>query len=194
MNVSIDIVGSERLAEYSQIPIAFEVTRRLAVDLVGDGIGGIRLRETEVTPAYTKDYDASDEGGPDRWGERFDITNFVIFLAAGDGTPVGGATLVYDTPGLHMLAGRKDMVVLWDIRVVPGLRRDGIGTTLFDLVVDWARRRGFKILKIETQNINLPACRFYLKQGCRLGEINRYAYAGDPAVAEEVMLVWYMDL
>ena len=65
---------------------------------------------------------------------------------------------------------------------------------LFRHAADWTRCKGFRLLKIETQNINLPACRFYLKQGCRLGEINRYAYATDPEVAHEVMLVWYLDL
>jgi GNAT superfamily N-acetyltransferase len=194
MGISIDMAGPERLTEYSQIPIAFEVTHRLSAELLGRGIGGIRLREARVIPPYVKDYDASDEGGPDRWKERFDITNFVIFLAAQDGSPVGGATLVYDTPGLHILAGRKDMVVLWDIRVVPGRRHDGIGTMLFRYATDWARGKGFRLLKIETQNINLPASRFYLKHGCELGEINRYAYAADPGVAHEVMLVWYLDL
>jgi GNAT superfamily N-acetyltransferase len=194
MGISIDVIDPERLTEYSKIPIAFEVTRHLSVEIVGKGIGGIRLREAEVTSPYVKDYDASDDGGPDRWRERFDITNFIFFLAAEDGSPVGGATLVYDTPSLHILAGRKDMVVLWDIRVVPGRRRYGIGSMLFRHAADWARNEGFGLLKIETQNINLPACRFYLKQGCRLGEINRYAYAADPTVAHESMLVWYLDL
>ena len=48
-------------------------------------------------------------------------------------------------------------------------------------------------LKIETQNINVPGCRFYASQGCRLGEINQFGYA-DPRVSHETMLVWYLDL
>ena len=49
-------------------------------------------------------------------------------------------------------------------------------------------------VKIETQNVNVPACRFYSKQGCHLGEYNRYAYVGRPEVAREVMLVWYLNI
>jgi GNAT superfamily N-acetyltransferase len=194
MSLNIDIVGPERLVDYARVPIAFEVSRRLSVDLIDDGIGGIGLREEEVSPSYVKDYDASAEGGPDRWNERFDIRNFVVLLALQNGIPVGGATLVHSTESLHVLAGRMDMAALWDIRVRPEYRRDGIGTTLFRFASDWARDKGFKTLKIETQNINVPACRFYLKQGCRLGEINRYAYAADPSAAHEVMLVWYLEL
>ena len=92
-----------------------------------------------------------------------------------------------------MLAGRDDIAVLWDIRVHPDHRRSGIGTALFAEVVKWSRQKSCKYLKIETQNINVPACRFYAKQGCRLGEINRFAYI-EPRVAHEVMLVWYLNL
>ena len=49
-------------------------------------------------------------------------------------------------------------------------------------------------MKIETQNVNVPACRFYAQQGCHLGAILRYGYAGCPEVAHEAMLLWYLDL
>jgi GNAT superfamily N-acetyltransferase len=93
-----------------------------------------------------------------------------------------------------MLGGRRDMAVLWDIRVRPEARRSGIGARLFEHAAQWARERNCRLLKIETQNVNVPACRFYSRMGGRLGEINRYAYAGHPGVAHEVMLVWYLDL
>jgi hypothetical protein len=60
--------------------------------------------------------------------------------------------------------------------------------------VDWSRERKCTHLKIETQNVNVPACRFYAKQGCRLGAIDRYGYAGHPQVGHETMLIWYLDL
>jgi hypothetical protein len=46
-------------------------------------------------------------------------------------------------------------------------------------------------LKVETQNINVPACRFYVKQGCVLGAIHRFAY---PEFPDEAQLLWYKDL
>jgi len=49
-------------------------------------------------------------------------------------------------------------------------------------------------LKVETQNINVPGCRFYAKQGCELGAIHRYGYAGCPDIAHEAMLFWYLEL
>ena len=59
----------------------------------------------------------------------------------------------------------------------PEYKRRGIGKALFRASVEWCREEGLKMLKIETQNVNVPACRFYASQGARLGAINRYAYA-----------------
>ena len=49
-------------------------------------------------------------------------------------------------------------------------------------------------LKIETQNNNVAANRFYQAMGCRLGVIHRFAYAGIAGVEDEVMLLWYLAL
>ena len=90
-----------------------------------------------------------------------------------------------------MLENRTDLTVLWDIRIHPDYRRQGIGQALFRAAETWARSRGCRQLKVESQNVNLPACRFYAKQGCVLGAIDRFAYADLP---DEVQLLWYKDL
>ncbi len=46
-------------------------------------------------------------------------------------------------------------------------------------------------MKIETQNINVNACRFYAGKGAVLECINQHAYAKYP---DEAMLFWYKDL
>ena len=56
------------------------------------------------------------------------------------------------------------------------------------------RKQGCKQLKIEAQNNNVPACRFYAARGCHLGAIDRYAYAHNPRLADETMLIWYLEL
>ena len=194
MAVEIVDVGPDRLADYAGVPIAFQVESILKVDLVDGGLGGAKLTDVQIAPAYLKDYDAGPESGPLSWPGKFDVENFGFFLALDGDRPVGAAAVVYDTPGIHMLGGRRDMAVLWDIRVRPEVRRTGIGARLLEHAARWARARNCRLLKIETQNVNVPACRFYSRMGGRLGEINRYAYAGRPGVAHEVMLVWYLDL
>jgi len=97
-----------------------------------------------------------------------------------------------------MLEGWDDLAVLWDIRVSPAYRRRGIGRALFAEAVRWSRKQGMTTLKIETQNNNVPACKFYAGQGATLGSINRFAYRdalwSHPGVRDEVMLLWYLQL
>jgi ribosomal protein S18 acetylase RimI-like enzyme len=80
---------------------------------------------------------------------------------------------------------------LWDLRVRPEVRSAGIGTDLYRAVEDWARNRGCRTLKVETQNINVPACRFYARMGCTLGAVDRFAY---PDLPDEVQLIWRKEL
>jgi GNAT superfamily N-acetyltransferase len=192
MSLRIQAGNVELLGRYAEIPIAFRVEYVLEPTLVEGGLGGIVLYKRPIASPYIKDYDVDE--GPQDWARRFDMRHWWVLLALDEERPVGGATLAFDTPGIHMLAGRTDLTVLWDIRVQPYARGHGIGTALINQAADWARARGCRQLKIETQNVNEPACRFYAARGCTLGEINRYAYASEPPVAHEVMLVWYLDL
>jgi GNAT superfamily N-acetyltransferase len=194
MSIRIQEVGADALHQYAEVPIAFEVVSMYRVDAINQGLGGFHLCEEKVALPYIKDYDGYEDGGPERWLKRFDTRNWGIFLAFQGKRHVGGATVAFNTAGVHMLAGRKDLAVLWDIRVHPDFRRCGVGTVLMNYLAKWSRKRGCRQVKIETQNVNVPACRFYAKQGCRLGEINQYGYFGNPQVEHEIMLVWYLDL
>lgn len=194
MAVVIEEIGPDRLASYARVSIAFTVETVLEIDPAGGGLNGIGFREVGIRQPYVKDYDAYENKGPLGWPTKYDVRNWAFFLVMERDRPVAAATVAFDTEGVRMLAGRNDLAVLWDIRVAPDRRRNGIGRELFHETVRWSRRQGCRQLKIETQNVNVPACRFYAKQGCHLGSINRYAYAGHPEVAHEVQLIWYLTL
>ena len=196
MAVEIGEIGPDQLCRYAGVPIWFVVDAILRVDVIDGGLGGFRLVEVRVDPPTVKDYDAQSdaEERPPGWPRRFDVSRWGFFLAEEDGRAVGGATVVIDTPEVYMLEGRTDLAVLWDIRVHPDRRGRGIGSRLFQHAVRWARGRGCRQLKVETQNVNVRACRFYARQGCELGAIHRYGYAGCPEVAHEAMLLWYRPL
>ena len=179
------------LADHARIPITFRVERVLEVSLVDGGLSGIVLEERPVVEPYVKDYDALDGEGPTRWARRFDITNWGLIAAHDGGRRVGGAVIAFDTPDVYMLNGRRDLAVLWDLRVEPVARGAGVGSALFASVEQWARDRSCRQLKVETQNVNVGACRFYAGMGCTLGAISRFAY---PDLPDEVQLLWFKDL
>ncbi|MBN2385549.1 MAG: GNAT family N-acetyltransferase [Anaerolineales bacterium] len=190
MSLAIVEIPAERLGEYARVPSNFQVTSILQVELVDGGLGGLRLVEVRVDEPYLKDYDIDEL--PSDWPEQFDVSNWGFFLALDGATPAGGAAVAFDTRGVFMLEARRDLAVLWDIRVRPEYR--GAGIPLFRRAAAWAGARGCRQLKAETQNVNVPACRFYRRMGCELGEIRRFGYAAVPHVAHEVMLNWYLAL
>jgi GNAT superfamily N-acetyltransferase len=194
LNLPINLLplSSASLSDYAKIPIAFEVRSIYQVRLIDRGLGGIRLGEVAVEP-YRKDYDACDEDRPENWLERFDVSNWVLLMILDGEIPLAGAAIAFDTPEVHMLEGRRDLAIVWDIRVCPDQRGNGLGTSLFQAAATWARSKGCTQLKVETQNTNVPACKFYARQGCSLGEIHRFKYIRDLDFTDEVMLVWYLD-
>jgi GNAT superfamily N-acetyltransferase len=177
------------LEDYARIRMSFVVRRILDVVALDDGLSGFRLSERELETPYVKDYDAIES--PLQWTRSFDMSKWGFFVARSQGVSLGGAAVAFDTPGVTMLEGRRDLAVLWDIRVAGEARGQGVGTALFAAVEKWAVARGCVRLKVETQNINLPACRFYAKQGCVLGSIHRFAY---PEFPSEAQLLWYKQL
>jgi ribosomal protein S18 acetylase RimI-like enzyme len=90
-----------------------------------------------------------------------------------------------------MLEGRTDLAVLWDLRVAPEHRGRGVGTALFDAVKLWAIQHTCTEIKIETQNNNVPAVKFYLRQGCTLRHVVSDAY---PELPDEQMFLFYLPL
>jgi len=191
MSVRIIEVGPDRLADYASVPIKLLVRSVLQVELLDGGLGGMLLHQVPVKEPYIKDYDSHGEL-PTGWPAKFDVTNWGFFLAVDGAKVAGAAAVAFDTTGVFMLEARRDLSVLWDIRSHPSYT--GVGIPLFRRAAQWSGERGCRQMKIETQNVNVPACRFYQRMGCQLGEVRRFGYAAVQSVAHEVMLNWYLDL
>lgn len=175
-------VGLRDLTDYATVPIAFTVRSRLDLAVLPV------LREIAVAP-WVKDYDALES--PPQWPLQFDVRRWLFLSAWQKGVRVGGAVVAFDTQGVDMLEGRSDLGVLWDIRVAPAARGQGVGRALFEAAREACHRRGVVELKVETQDINVPACRFYSRLGFRMAEVVPNAY---PDVPGEAMLIWRLPL
>ena len=189
MRIEVSEEKVANLEDYAQIRMSFEVRQVLDVAVLNDGCGRFTLSERELQAPYLKDYDAIES--PLQWQRSFDLSNWGFFVARSEGLRLGGAAVAFNTAGLTMLEDRKDLAVLWDIRVATEVRGKGVGAALFRAAEKWAVAQGCKRLKVETQNINVPACRFYARQGCVLGAIHRFAY---PDFPNETQLLFYKDL
>ena len=188
MNVAIRQETANDLDGYAQVPMVLVVRSRYRAELVDGGLGGWTLSEEPVWPQYERD--DSELDSPMRW-LKHDISHWAFFAGYDREHRVGGAVVAWKSPGLHMLEGRTDLAVLWDIRVRREYRRSGIGSQLFDKCTEWARRKGCVRLKIETQDINVPACRFYSAKGCELRGIHHGMYSEFP---DDVQFLWYLNL
>jgi streptothricin acetyltransferase len=78
--------------------------------------------------------------------------------------------------------------IIRDIAVDPPFRRQGAGRRLMEQAVAWARSRGLPGVMIETQHINVAACRLYERYGFVLGGFDTCLYRGVMPGTHEIAL------
>jgi len=190
MEFQLSEESATTLGELAHVSIAFEYDRILELTIVDDGLGGFVFTERHWPVSQRKDYDEFE--APGSWPRRFEMSNWGFLVArTAHEQIIGGAVIAFDTAGVDMLEGRRDLAVLWDLRVDPTFRGRNVGASLFHAAEKWCAARGCSILKVETQNTNFAACKFYARQGCTLAAINCLAY---PKLPDEIQMIWYKKL
>ena len=181
-NVTVHEEPVEDLSRYLEIPSQFEAKSVLDVHENHEGLSFVERR---IPKPFRKDYDSIEN--PERWIQEFDVSRWAMFSAYRAGEHVGGAIAAFQSVGVDLLEGRDDLVVVWDIRVAPTATRTGVGSALLADVEGWARNRHCCELKVETQNTNVAACKFYRNSGFSLVEANHGMYLDLP---EEIQFIW----
>ncbi len=179
------------LAAYAAVPIAFTVHDRLELTDDAGTLTGLPLVVRPVRTPFVKDYDGDVASHPVNWAHRFDIGRWAFLVARVDGHRAGGAAVIPPGASDALVDGAGAVALLWDLRVAPDARGRGVGTALFEAACAWARAQGAQRLEVETQSINVPACRFYAARRCTLGGVHRFVY---PALPDEIQLLWYREL
>lgn len=176
---------------YDKVEMNVPVRSKYIVERIDSGLGGILLKEVEVEP-YIKDLSVYERAI--EYEKQFDISNWRFYMAFDGDMPIGAMTIAGTTNGMNMLAGRDDACVLWDIRVADAYKYSGVGQKLLDMGILGAKEDRYRQMIIECQNNNIPACKFYKKQGAVLSKIDMYAYYSEPEVRDEIQFVWYLDI
>lgn len=179
------------LAEYDRIPIRFPVTEVFDAEGVADLLQGGHASATPTHTVWWKDYDEYVGNRPAEWPRRFDLAAWTILAAFDAGERVGGAVVIAGGSQIELLGDCVDGALLWDLRVAPDQRARGIGSALLRSAERHAARRGARALCAETQNINVPACRFYARSGFQLERATADAY---PELPGEIQLLWRKSL
>ena len=192
MSLTIREIGPDSYARYAEIDPSYEVASVLNVVPVDRGLGGFQFILEEVEQPYRKGADGAEDS-PLSWPPRHEPGEFAALLAMDGHLALGGAAVVINPAGAFLFERRDTLAGLWDLRVRPDSRRTGVGSQLLLHAADWAKMKGCTQLRVECQNVNVAACRFYAKY-CVLGGVERYGYAACPDVAHEAMLLWYRDL
>jgi ribosomal protein S18 acetylase RimI-like enzyme len=80
-----------------------------------------------------------------------------------------------------------------DICISKDYRKKGIGHKLMDQAVKWTKDKKLKGIMLETQDVNLAACKFYQKYGFILGGVDTMLYSNFDN-AEQKALFWYYKI
>jgi ribosomal protein S18 acetylase RimI-like enzyme len=83
----------------------------------------------------------------------------------------------------------NDTALLWNLMIDLDFRGQGLGRRLWHRALEFAREAEVRAIMIETQNNNVPACKFYARMGCQLVGMNEVYYANDGSQTE-VALFW----
>jgi len=183
--IAIQEIEVARVSDIAAIPCAFAVER--IFDVVQSTERGLDLVERKAEAPFIKDYDGIAGNRPAEWADEFDLSNWGLLMALESALPVGSALIAFDTPGLDMLEARRDLAVIWDLRVRPEKRGQGIGARLIRGAESWALARDCREIRVETQNINIAACRCYARAGFHLLQANAGFYPDHP---DEIQLIW----
>ncbi|MCR3906835.1 MAG: GNAT family N-acetyltransferase, partial [Tenericutes bacterium] len=77
---------------------------------------------------------------------------------------------------------------VWNFLVEKKYRKQGIGTELFQYIMQFAKSEGARAIILEVQSCNDPAIQFYMKQGLHFVGLDTISYTNNDVQNKEVRL------
>ncbi|WP_414859274.1 GNAT family N-acetyltransferase [Paenibacillus haidiansis] len=80
----------------------------------------------------------------------------------------------------------NNTIFIWELLVLSQYRGRHIGTALINKITEHANRDGYRAIRLETQNTNVPAISFYLKCGFTIDGVELSLYSNTDVENGEV--------
>ena len=175
MQIEIQQLDRRNIQDVNRCDGSFMVTSHLEINMEG---GRLISSAFPVQP-YKKEFPI-EEMEVDSFVDNSEKAIFLAYLDRG-------------------LAGQIDLIKWWNgyayvnaFAVNPEVRKHGIGFSLLQRAVEWARKNRLPGVMLETQNNNAPACALYKKCGFELSGFDRYLFKGLDPETKEIALFWYL--
>lgn len=175
MNFEIKHATLDTIALVDTFDRSFVVHSRLVLSVVD---GQVTTRIVPV-PDFIKTYPR----------DEIDYTTFVhnpdkvIFFAYRDTRAIGQIVLIKSW---------NQYGFVQNLNVDSPFRRAGVGRALLEKGIEWARQKNLPGVMLETQDINVPACRLYNDVGFQLGGFDQFLYTPFNMNPPETALYWYL--
>jgi len=175
MKIIIREASNDTIHHLKKEGSSFKVHSKLVLNAEN---GRINYTLLDVDP-YIKQY----------WDEEFDSKSYIdnpdkiTFFAYLDENPIGQ---------IRIQKHWNAYAYIEDITVEPEYRRRGVGRALMEQAIDWARRKNFPGVMLETQNNNVAGCHLYASCGFKLYGFDSYSYKGLDPSTDEIALYWYL--
>ena len=175
MNITIREMDNDTIQYIKKGGSSFEVRSKLVLHAEN---GKISYTVMDVPP-YIKQY-GDDEFDPATY---IDNPDRVIFLAYVDDEIAGQ---------IRVLKWWNAYAYIDDIAVEEKYRRQGVGRTLIEHTIEWAKEKGFPGIMLETQDNNVAGCKLYESCGFELRGFDTHLYKGLNPNTDEIALYWYL--
>ncbi|MFC1947547.1 GNAT family N-acetyltransferase [Chloroflexota bacterium] len=174
-SLSITEISTENVGDINRTDTTHEINSRI-VPYIDNGIFSYTIEE--IYPAYLN----TDEEDDIDYTTYIENPDKVVFLAYFGGILAGQIIL------------RRNWNIfayIEDIRVSSDFRRRGIGVALIKSAEEGEKKGEMPSIMLETQDVDVSACRLYEKAGFILGGVDKKLYGATKKYAHETALFWY---
>ena len=175
MKISLQEITPHHSKDAGRCDGTFMIDSRLVVSADEHGI---RFSIIPTTP-YQKKYQVETID----YDDYIDHPDKTIFLAYLEDIIAGE---------IRLRKNWNNYAYIEDIVVDAEFRRRGIGRSLINKAIQWAKEKNLPGIMLETQNNNVAGCMLYQSCGFELAGFDRRLYQGIDPGTDEIALFWYL--